>query len=481
MSYKRTNWVNNQTPLNADNLNNIEDGIEENKTSLNSKVDIASTQTITGQKTFTAHIKNDEIDNTNGNAMVRYKSTENKVVLGGSTIPTTIMGSGDRPTYSKNGSDFTGNELALLSDVIKMNATIPSKFDFNTAPSGICNVVYARTDAVSNEPPNYVTGSTGMLITTPVTKVEGVTTVNQQLFISNYSQTIASRVSADGVNWQSWRIHSNNEDKDITIEIGSDKTYTTLKSGFNQALLLGQEGYRVTVIVYPGTYDLMEEFATEIANMSGSGIKLGYGVKAIFMGGSYVKANFTDITANNARWVYENFEPFAPYNQTSNASFEIDGINIEASNTKYCVHDELGWSGNGSYKHIYRNCVMKYTTDWSDKAYYTQAIGGGLGEHGYIEIIGGKYQAWISVSETYGNAITYHNSYLGTAESKIFINNVYIYGRFSFGMYGSSTAITPIYVSNCSMDKAIVVRYEDESSYKVTNFELLEYLNEIRE
>ena len=117
MSYKRTNWVNNQTPLNADNLNNIEDGIEENKTSLNSKVDIASTQTITGQKTFTAHIKNDEIDNTNGNAMLRYKPTENKVVLGGSTIPTTIMGSGDRPTYSKNGSDFSGNELALKSDV----------------------------------------------------------------------------------------------------------------------------------------------------------------------------------------------------------------------------------------------------------------------------------------------------------------------------------------------------------------------------
>ena len=62
-------------------------------------------------------LKTDNINNTNGNAMVRYKSTENKVVLGGSTIPTTIMGSGDRPTYSKNGSDFTGNELALKSDV----------------------------------------------------------------------------------------------------------------------------------------------------------------------------------------------------------------------------------------------------------------------------------------------------------------------------------------------------------------------------
>ena len=71
--------------------------------------------TSTGE--FNIQVRTDNINNTNGNAMVRYKSTENKVVLGGSTIPTTIMGSGDRPNYSKNGSDFSGNPLALKSDV----------------------------------------------------------------------------------------------------------------------------------------------------------------------------------------------------------------------------------------------------------------------------------------------------------------------------------------------------------------------------
>lgn len=82
-----------------------------------SKVGLSGDETINGTKTFSSPIKTDEIDNTNGNAIARYKSTENKVVLGGSTIPTTIMGSGDRPTYSKNGSDFSGEPLALLSDV----------------------------------------------------------------------------------------------------------------------------------------------------------------------------------------------------------------------------------------------------------------------------------------------------------------------------------------------------------------------------
>lgn len=32
MAYTRTTWVTNQTPLSADNMNNIEDGIEETKT-----------------------------------------------------------------------------------------------------------------------------------------------------------------------------------------------------------------------------------------------------------------------------------------------------------------------------------------------------------------------------------------------------------------------------------------------------------------
>ena len=80
-------------------------------------VDLSSEQTISGVKTFSNEVKTNQIANANDNAMLRYKETENKVVVGGSTIPTTIMGSGDRPTYSKDGSDFNGSPLALLSDV----------------------------------------------------------------------------------------------------------------------------------------------------------------------------------------------------------------------------------------------------------------------------------------------------------------------------------------------------------------------------
>lgn len=38
MPYIRTNWVNNKTKLNADNMNNIEDGINQTTSSIN-KID----------------------------------------------------------------------------------------------------------------------------------------------------------------------------------------------------------------------------------------------------------------------------------------------------------------------------------------------------------------------------------------------------------------------------------------------------------
>ncbi len=83
----------------------------------NSYVSTNAPQDITGTKTFTSPIKTNEIDNTNGNALLRYKSTEGKNVVGGSNVDLTLMGKSDRPTYSKDGANFTGNELALKSDV----------------------------------------------------------------------------------------------------------------------------------------------------------------------------------------------------------------------------------------------------------------------------------------------------------------------------------------------------------------------------
>ena len=161
MAYKRTNWTNNQTPLNADNLNNIENGIVNEisnreaadaalQESINAKqnklvagtnitidgdiisvtggsasnlVDLTSVQSISGIKTFTNEVKTNQIANVNDNAMVRFKEIEGKNVFGGITYDCVLMGKSSRPFYSKNGSDFTGNELALISDIYSPSTT----------------------------------------------------------------------------------------------------------------------------------------------------------------------------------------------------------------------------------------------------------------------------------------------------------------------------------------------------------------------
>ena len=88
-------------------------------------------------------LKINEIDNINGNALVRYKSTEGKNVFGGVGYNAVIMGASTRPYYSSDGSDFTGVELALLSDLSSyMKKVADSALDMQgNAINGVLNVV----------------------------------------------------------------------------------------------------------------------------------------------------------------------------------------------------------------------------------------------------------------------------------------------------------------------------------------------------
>lgn len=105
--------------------------------------------TFTKTNTFSMPIKTDEIDNSLGNAMVRYKSTESgtPIVIGSSTKPLLLMGSNERPSFTNSGSDFKGKSIALLEDV-------ESKQDTLTAGDGITidnNVISATSSGGSDD------------------------------------------------------------------------------------------------------------------------------------------------------------------------------------------------------------------------------------------------------------------------------------------------------------------------------------------
>lgn len=262
-------------------------------------------------------------------------------------------------------------------------------------------------------------------------------------------------------------------DDGFVIHVGTGQEYSTLRSGIAEAIL--HKG--ATVIVHSGVYDLTSEFAAEISAASGSsqiGIELGNDVNVIFNSGAYVKALFP----TSSTWIDTYFSPFYGKN------FTLDGLNIEASNCRYCIHDEQNGE-NVQYHNTYKNCIMKMTADPSSG--YTnghpQCIGGGLGKYGVIDIDGGSYYSeGTDLITGECPCISYHNGSTAGCDSRIFIRDVYLDGddgNLRFGYYGASTIQTMVYVSGCSMGSAILKRAETSSSHN-DNMTITEWNNAIR-
>lgn len=260
----------------------------------------------------------------------------------------------------------------------------------------------------------------------------------------------------------------------LIVECGQGRQFTRLRD----AISFAERVRGSTVLVYAGTYDLTQEFATEIASGTGMvGIALTNDVYVKFLSGSYVKALFPV----SSQWISTNFQPF----YSAGSGFTLDGLNIEASNCRYCVHDERNGQ-DVTYHNVYKNCKMKFTMDDPEQSHgtrrYIQCIGGGLGKHGYIEIDGGEYTTVNNLAPDHQEPITYHNGVLSGCDSKIFIKDVMLTdkGILRFGCYGTSTIKTPVYVCGCSMYDTIYKMYEVPSEYMVDNFSIIEWNNTYR-
>ena len=286
-----------------------------------------------------------------------------------------------------------------------------------------------------------------------------------QVFSSGIGNSLWYRTRNQNGEWDLWREKNT---APLTIHCGSGQRFTTLK----EAIKFAVNWKNTRVIVHPGTYNLNNEFADEIANAGSTdvvGNRLGNGIYLEFMAGSYVTVSFE---ASNT-WAIAYFNPFYPAYQGSD--FTLDGLNIYAQNTRYCVHDEK--SGVGTYKHVYKNCVMTYkNTEQSPSR--VQCIGGGLGQHGLVYIEGESYKSIANFQQPY--AISYHNGNNASADSTIFINNVYLAddNRFRFSYYGASKIKSKIYINNCRMGNPTLVTNETSAS-TTPNMEVLEWNNDI--
>lgn len=266
--------------------------------------------------------------------------------------------------------------------------------------------------------------------------------------------------------WSNWT----RSDDALEFHVGGGYKYATLRSAVEDANLF----QNAKVIIHKGTYDLLTEYADKLTDVFGgsvAGVELKNGVHVIAMDGVKITANVPDDGTYTDDQLSKLGEFFNPFYSKSNNSFTLENINIEATNTRYCVHDEH--SGAGTYVHKYINCKMKFnnTISRAGIAKYVACIGGGLGEHGTIVIDGGRYEAHTvngashiggGDPENHQNCISYHNGSSATCDSSIRITGVYLADRgyIKFGYYGLSTIKSLCEVSNCSLGLPLVIGKE---------------------
>ena len=295
-------------------------------------------------------------------------------------------------------------------------------------------------------------------------------TYNNVLCVSDFPTAKYFRASMATNDPNAYYVNISNSDPRKTIHVGPGQAFETLRAGINMATGLENS----TVIVHAGTYDLTQEFASEIEAATGGvkGIHLYNGVHVIFLSGAYVTALFPQSSA----WISNYFNPF--YGR----DFTLEGLNIKASNCRYCVHDEQA-GADVQYHNVFKDCVMQMTAEASSGATLlcTQCIGGGLGKYGYIEIIGGHYTSLGNNGVDGRPAISYHNGGTAGCDSKLFFRDLYIAGDgfLRFGCHGPSSIKSQVYISGCSMGAAIKKFYEEPSDQS-DNFEIVEWNNAIR-
>lgn len=259
-----------------------------------------------------------------------------------------------------------------------------------------------------------------------------------------------------------------------TIYVGSDGDYQTLRSAIEFAYGRGN----TTIVVREGVYDILQEFATEIASHTGTspvGNMLGNGMELIFMSGSYVTCLY-ELSGDTTKdqWMNTYFNPFI----AGNGDFTIENLNIKASNCRYCVHDELSGQ-NVRYIHKYINCRMQQQSD-ADGSPMIRCIGGGFGVHGQIVIDGGYYKSIPHEVMSEVPTISWHTN--TNCDSRISIKDVYLAdnGCFKFGDYGNSDYVSYVEVCGCSMGAEIITGPETGTGNPTAIFEVTEWNNIIR-
>ena len=266
-----------------------------------------------------------------------------------------------------------------------------------------------------------------------------------------------------GGTWGPWY----SKDDGVTIAVGAGRQFPKL----TDAMKFAFEHANTTVVVYPGTYNIISEMGsdywdnfTDYSDLTHAII--GNGAHFIFSPDSRVVCQYEGDN-NNVKTLYSPFNTL----DGSEGDFTIEGMTLVVSGCRYAIHDDVGAS-TVQQTHRYINCDI--TND-------IRCIGAGLGANMTVEM---RDCIFRSSRETPGNSpVSWHNSGGGTTgKGSIVMTGCYVTGvgdnAVQFLAYGESTKMTRVLVSNNRFNAEPVCRKYDET-IPYMNFEMLAFNNTI--
>ena len=252
--------------------------------------------------------------------------------------------------------------------------------------------------------------------------------------------------------------------------VGEGKEYARLRDAIADAIVTNGS----KVFVCGGTYNLLEEFATEIAAgpTSQIGICLDNDVEVIFQDGAKVTCLYAEANENINQFL-------SPFYSGSKGGFIMRNAIIKASNCRYCVHDDPSL-GSTKYRKVgFYNCRMEFDDTGSFNNYYPQCIGGGMTNSVDVEIIGCYFETKRSETSEIP-AVSYHNTSATNKSYGVFhIHDCYFADKSTYHAYyyGDTPYVSKSYVSGCKMGS--LPRVMATGSSTIVNMEIISWGNEI--
>lgn len=370
---------------------------------------------------------------------------------------------------------------AITSASIKSRSNILTDptFDINAINTNLLirlNFALNSTNIPANLPFSKWESERVALLLTSV-KTEGTLNAgDSQILFTSKAGYLRNYIAA----WTDWTKLYDNSDLityEYTVDINGTGDYTSLCACIDTAVTHENS----VIYVKRGTYNAITEMtalkgATYFDDFASNTdqIYVRNGCKVICEPGTVLTANYTG--SNEYVKSY-----YAPIN-FSNSDGYIEGLEIDASNCRYCIHDDQ-WTRTEPYKHTIKNCRLiidnSANTDWDRRL----AFGGGFGVNGYV-VFENCYFKSVGLDGTaysgYGS-MGYHNSPDANAQSTLIVNNCYFADNSTFRLtrHGSSTKITRAFVSGCSLGREMELTYEQSSSTPL-NCEIIDCNNIIR-